>query len=364
MRKQLIELRICPAHPLHIVRSMKKHSLLIASLFATAAVGCGSSTVDEADDPNNPDNPDNPDLPVPLTAEGRFNVQSEFDLATNTPGTVGNVINYFILATDDPDDPSKFLVDELIKALPDGSVKNFAQSSAPFVTGYINDRLLQVAPQLLDKVIDIGNAFGDVAKHFGTLETLEINAAGQAVKTIVGFHFEVDQVPMDFMLKDYGIAEIKIEGVQVNLEQSGKLTIMDHKVGISYGAALKLAIDKAIIPMIDPSAQNVGDILKKAVNCQKVGQFVYEALNFGSASTYQSACIAGLGAASNALYSKLAGLDGSALELGITGVARAVDKNRDGKMDDIQTGSWTGNLGYAGSPATLPDGAKFFGTRM
>ena len=50
MRKQLIELRICPAHALHIVRSMKKHSLLIASLFATAAVGCGSSTVDSGDD--------------------------------------------------------------------------------------------------------------------------------------------------------------------------------------------------------------------------------------------------------------------------------------------------------------------------
>ncbi|MDQ3338473.1 MAG: hypothetical protein M4D80_25175 [Myxococcota bacterium] len=329
-----------------------------------AAAGCGASTVDSGgdDDPNNPDNPDDP--AVPLTAEGRFNVQSEFDLATNVPGTPGTVINYFIAATDDPDDPTKFLVDELIKALPAGSVKNFAQSSAPFVTGYLNQRLLEVAPQLLDKIIDIGNAFGDVAKHFGTLETLEINAAGQAVKTIVGFHFEIDQVPMDFMLKDYGIAEIRVEGVQVMLEQSGKLTILDHKVGISYGAALKLAIDKAIIPMIDPSAQNVGDILKKAVNCQKVGQYVYEALNFGSASTYQSACTAGLGAASSALYSKLAGMDGSALELGITGVARAVDKNRDGKMDDIQTGSWTGNLGYAGSPAALPAGATFFGAKM
>nr|MBA3502297.1 hypothetical protein [Deltaproteobacteria bacterium] len=192
---------------------MMKHSLLFVSLLAAA--GCGASTVDSGgdDDPNNPDNPDDP--AVPLTAEGRFNVQSEFDLATNVPGTPGTVINYFIAATDDPDDPTKFLVDELIKALPAGSVKNFAQSSAPFVTGYLNQRLLEVAPQLLDKIIDIGNAFGDVAKHFGTLETLEINAAGQAVKTIVGFHFEIDQVPMDFMFKDYGIADIKVDGLQI-----------------------------------------------------------------------------------------------------------------------------------------------------
>lgn len=340
---------------------MMKHSLLFVSLLA--AVGCGSSTVDSPDDdPTNPTNPDDP--PVPLTAEGRFAVQSEFDLATNVPGTPGVVVNYFIAATDDPDDPTKFLVDELIKALPDGSVKNFAQSSAPFVTGYLNDRLLEIAPTLLDRVIDIGNAFGDVAKHFGTIEVLDITASGAATKTITGFHFEVDQVPMDFMLKDYGIADIKVDNVQVMLEQSGKLTILEHKVGISYGAALKLAIDKAVVPMIDPSAQNVGDILKKAVNCQAVGQYVFEALDFGSASTYQSACTAGLSAASNALYSKLAGMDGSALELGITGVARAVDKNRDGKMDEMQTGTWTGSLGYAGTPSTLPQGAKFFGTRM
>ncbi len=338
-----------------------KHSLLFVSMIA--AVGCGASTVDSGDDdPTNPNNPDTP--PVPLTPEGRFNVQSEFDLATNVPGTPGTVINYFIAATDDPDDPTKFLVDELIKALPPGSVKNFAQNSAQFVTGYLNDRLLEVAPNLLNRIIDIGNAFGDVAKHFGTLETLEIDAAGNAVKTITGVHFEIDQVPMDFLLKDYGLADIKVDGVKVMLEQSGKLTIMDHKVGISYGAFLKLALDKAIIPMIDPSAQNVGDILKKAVNCQKVGQYVYDALSFGSPSTYQSACTAGLTAASAALYSKLSQMDGVALELGITGVARAVDKNRDGKMDEIQTGSWSGKLNYAATPATLPEGAKFFGAKM
>ena len=162
-------------------------------------------------------------------------------------------------------------------------------------------------------------------------------------------------------------ATLRIAGarhLQVDLEQTGKLTIHEHKVGVSYGAVLKLALDKAIIPMIDPSAQNVGDILKKAVNCQKVGQYVYEALGFGAASTYQSACTAGLGAASTALYNQLKNMDSTALSMGILGVARAVDKNRDGKMDEMQTGTWTGNLSYAGSPAALPRGAKFFGTKM
>lgn len=343
---------------------MMKHSLLfVSSLSLVAAVGCGSSTVESGDDdPNNPNNPDNP--PVPLTPEGRFMLHSELDLATNMPGTSGQVVNYFIQATDDPDDPTKFLVDQLIAAMPDGSLKNTVKNAAPFVTGYLNDRLLEIAPDLLGRVIDVGNAFGDVAKHFGTLETLEIDAAGNATKVITGVHFEIDQVPMDFPLKDYGIADIKVEGMHVMLEQSGKLTIMEHKAAVKYGAVLKLALDQAIVPMIDPSAQNVGDLLKKAVNCIKVGQYVYEAVGFGSASTYQSACTAGLNAASGALYSKLASMDGVALELGLTGVARAVDKNGDGKMDDLQNGTWTGQLGYAGTPATLPEGAKFYGTKL
>jgi hypothetical protein len=343
---------------------MKRSLLFVSSLSLVAAVGCGTSTVDQPgdDDPSNPDNPNN--QPVPLTPEGRFMVQSELDLATNIPGTPGLVVNYFIQATDDPDDPTKFLVDELIKALPDGSVKNAIKNSAPFVTGYLNDRLLEVAPNLLGRIIDIGNAFGDAAKHFGTLETLEIDAAGNATKIVNGVHFEVDQVPLDFSFKDYGLADIKVEGVHVVLEQTGKLTIQEHKVGMKYGAVLKLALDKAIIPMIDPSAQNVGDVLKKAVNCIKVGQYVYDAVGFGSPSTYQSACTAGLGAASGALYAKLASMDGVALEISLTGVARAVDKNKDGKMDDLQNGTWTGNLGYAGTPATLPEGAKFFGTKL
>jgi hypothetical protein len=345
---------------------MLNRSFVLASLLAASAftAACGSSDVDSPSDPNDPNNPDNPAQPVPLTPEGVFNVQSELDLATNMPGTSGQVINYFILATDDPEDPTKFIVDQLLAAMPDGSVKNALQSSAPFVTGYLNDRLLEVAPTLLTRVIDVGDAFGDVAKHFGTIETLEIDAAGNATKTITGVHFEVDQVPLDFQLKDYGIAEIKVEGVHVNLEQSGKLTIQEHMVPVKYGAVLKLALDQAIIPMIDPAAQNVGDLLKKAVNCVKVGQYVYDAIGFGSPSTFQSACTAGLGAASTALYSKLASMDGVALELKLTGVARAIDKNKDGKMDDLQNGTWSGNLGYAGTPATLPDGAKFYGTKL
>ena len=332
----------------------------LLSLSATL-VGCAADSPPGTPPGDDDVNPDDPEQPVPLTPEGKFDVQSEFDLS-KMPGTAGTIASYFIEATNDPDDPTKFLVDELIKALPDGGIKNALEDAAPLVTGYLNDRLLEVAPGFLTKLIDVGDAFGQVVEHFGTNELLEIDAAGRATKTVHGLHFKIDNIEMDFAFADYDLENSKIENLQVTLETSGKLTVADHKVGLEYGQVLRIALDQAIIPLIDPSSQDLGDLLQGAVNCEKVGQFVYEAIDIGSPSTFEAACESGLTLAAGAFYNKLEAIDGSALEFGLTGVGRGVDRDRNGSMDDITAGTYTGNLIYAGTPAEL-GAAKFFGKR-
>jgi hypothetical protein len=342
-----------------------KRNLTQFFLAAVTLAGCAAQPVAPPGGGPDDDDDDVPgdDEPVPTSPEGRFAVTSQFDLATNAPGTAGTVANYFINATDDPEDPTKFLVDELIKALPDGSIKNAVSQAAPFVTGYLNDRLLEVAPDFVGKIIDVGDAFGQVTKNFGLTETVEINAQGNAIKTVRGLAFKIDNVDMQFAFADYGIQETKIENLQVTLEESGKLTFAQHKVPLRYGQVLKIALDQAVIPMVDPSASNLEDILLGAVNCQAVGQYVYEAIDFGSPSTFESACESGLRAASRALYNALDNIDSAALEFTLDGVARGVDKDRDGRMDDITAGTYAGTLGYAGSPAPLGTN-KFFGKKM
>jgi hypothetical protein len=343
---------------------MKMKRNLSMSLFlalGAAVAGCAADAPGTDDDGNDVIPPDQ--QPVPLTPEGRFSVQSDFDVATNLPGTAGTVVNYFINATDDPDDPTKFIVEQVVAALPNGSIKNNLQGAIPFVAGYLNDRLLEVAPEFVTKIVNVGDAFGQVAHHFGTTEVLEITAAGAAKKTVQGLHFKVDNVDLDFAFADYQIAPVTVEGLQVQLDQTGKLSFSAHKVPLKYGAIMKLAMNQVIIPMIDPSVQDLEGLLKTMVNCQSVGQYINEAVDFGSPSTYESACNAGLKAASVTFYSQLDRIDTAALEFGLTGTARGIDKNRDGKMDDIQTGIWTGELKYAGSPAPLAT-ARFFGTKM
>lgn len=342
-----------------------KTLISLSMLFAVTVAGCASETPgDDGDGGGDGGGGGGGEpQPVPTTPEGTYRMQSEFDLATNIPGTAGTVATYFIQATDDPDDPTKFIVEKVLEALPSGSIKNALQSGAPYVTGYLNDRLVEVAPSFVGKVIDLGNAFGQVTKDFGVIDELQIDAAGAATKTVKGLRFEIDGTEHELAFADHGITETRIDGLTVTLAKSGQLEISEHKVPMKYGQVMRLALDQAIIPMIDPASSNLGELFQAAVNCTKVGKYIYDAIGFGSASTFESACKLGLTSGANALYNLMNNVDTAALELGIAGTARGVDKNRDGKMDEMVTGAWTGNVSYHGTPAPLST-AKFFGARM
>jgi hypothetical protein len=340
----------------------------LTALFALlTAVGCAADAPGNPGDPIDPGTgPGSDDVAAPATPEGKYSITSDFDLATNAPGKVGEIANAFIDMTDSPEDPTKWVVDHAIAAMPSGTLKTLASNAAPFVTGYLNDRVLQFAPDFVTKMKDIGNKFGDVAKHFGTLETLEITKAGTAyagVHTVTGAHFKIDGMELDFPFVDYSIDNVVVSGVGITYDATGKLTLADHKVPLSYGKILHVALDQAILPLVVPGAHNLGDALNGLVDCNQVGTAISDYVGFGSPGTYASACTAGLNAGADYIYGKINEMDGSALEFGIAGSAKAVDTNRDGKLDAIQRGAWTGNLSYAGTPAPLSN-ATFFGGRM
>ncbi len=301
---------------------------------------------------------------VPLSAEGMYQLHSDFDIASNMPGTAGAVVNEIIKATDDPDDPSRYILEKLADQLPNGTLKSAVQSAIPFAAGYLNDRLLEIAPDFVTKLLDVGDKFGQLAKHFGTLDTLEIAANGQAIHTITGVHFKLDQEQLDFAFADYGLTNVAVPGVAVTLDTTGKLAIADHQVPLSYGAMLRLGIDNAIIPLVDPSATNLSDVFHDMVDCHAVGQYLYEAIGFGSPSTFEAGCTSGLTVGANAIYAQVDHIDSAALTFGINGTAKGVDKNGDHKVDAIQTGKWAGTLSYAGTPAPLPPTSTFTGERM
>jgi hypothetical protein len=355
------------AHALHKAsRIMKNNSLSLTLLLALgASVGCATSpSVDDDDGGGGGGGDDDGSQNVPLTAEGTYAFTSQFDLATNMPGDAGEAVRKIIDATDSPDDPTRWILDQVVAQLPAGTVKNVLSGAVAATAGYLNDRLLEVAPNFVVKIKDLGTKFGQVAKNFGTLETLTVDANGQATKTVTGVHFVIDQVELDYAFKDYNIADVSVTGVSIGLEQTGRLSIGEHTVPLAYGKVLRIALDEMVIPMIDPSAVTVEDLFKKVVNCKAVGQYIYEAIDIGAPSTFETACLGGLKAGSNAIYAQLAKVDSTALEFGLTGIAKGVDKNKDGKIDQIQTGAWTGTLKYGTSTGAPLANATFLGVRM
>lgn len=302
----------------------------------------------------------------PTDATGTYSMRSNFDLATNAPGKVGDVVNTIIAATDGGDDPANWILEQVIAKMPNGTVKTLLNGARPFVAGYLNDRLLAFAPDFVSTMVQMGNDFGQMAKNFGTNETLEVSGAAGAytsVHTITGAHFKIDNVESDLAFSTYAMPNVAVPAVGITLSATGQFGIADHKVPLTYGKILRVGLDGVLIPMLDPSAQNLGQLLAGLVDCNQVGTLVASQIGGFGAGAITTACNLGLVAGAGVIYAKIDGIDGSALEFGLTGTARGVDTNNDKKIDKIQTGTWAGNMSYAGTPSPL-SAATFYGERM
>jgi hypothetical protein len=152
-----------------------------------------------------------------LDASGTYALTSTYDVSTNIPGTVGTIINDFIDATSGPNEPTQWVLQQLVNQLPSGTVQTIANDALPFVSGYLNDQLLNWAPSFVTDIITVGNDFGDMAKKFGINETYVVtkgsNGSYTAVDTATGVHFTIGTVQEDFNFTDYNSTNVVVNAV-------------------------------------------------------------------------------------------------------------------------------------------------------
>src|ERR1051326_898453 len=101
------------AHALQNGRAtMATTRLAFAFVLTLGAFGCASDPAMTGDDDGGGDDtqPPPPPPPTPLDPTGRYAMQSTFDLTTNAPGTVGDVMRAIIDMTDSPNDPTHWLL--------------------------------------------------------------------------------------------------------------------------------------------------------------------------------------------------------------------------------------------------------------
>jgi hypothetical protein len=340
---------------------------LVASLALSAIAACGSgSSGMGGDDGGGGGGGDDQPPTKPLDPTGTYTLHSTFDLATNMPGTAGAVVNTIIAATDDVDDPSRWIIDQILAKLPNGTAKDLLEAAEAVGIGVLNDQVKKLTPDFFSTMLQVGQDFGDLAKHVGLHETLRLDpsqtAGGYlATHTVTGLHYELGNQQGDLLFANYQLPDVQVGSVTVTMDATGQLTIAAHELPISYGKLLKLGLDAAIIPMIDSSAHDLNSLLVRLIDCKAVGKAIADFIHFSSAAgTLAQACSDGLGFGANLLYSKIAAIDSTALKFSINGSARAVDRNNDRMIDHIQTGTWAGTLAYGATPTPLIP-AAFFG---
>jgi len=348
---------------------MKKTSLsFVVGLALVGAVGCADHGVAGGDDGMGDGSGSQENPPEPqIDAQGTYRVNSTFDIATNMPGTGGTILNGIIDATNSPDDPMRWILDQMLAQMDPGTLKDILVAAEPFVAGYLNDRLHDLAPDLLDKLTEVGHRLEQMTKHFGLNEKLQVSSVDQtyiARVTADGVRFTIDGTTTDLDFFSHNIDDVVANDVFITYDKgASRLGIGDHTLPLPYGKIVRVGLDFAVIPAIDPNAHNLGELLDHAVNCNGVGQSISDALGFGSASFWGAACHSGLNAGANLLYDQIADQN-SKLSLQLVGSSRAADTNNDYKLDKLLFGTWQGSMTYDPDTATLAQPAEYEGARM
>lgn len=339
-----------------------------ATLVLTAGSAGDAAFAVEADaDDTDPVQWDVQVLEVALDVTGSYRVTSEFDLASGLPGTAGDVINTFIEMTDDPQDPATWVLDQLVDNIDSGIVQDFINGARPALDVILNEVLLSTTPDIVADLIEMGDAFGQIARNFGTGSELRVTATNDVDNALLAQHvmtdliFTIDGDSYPYPFADMGMAN---PTAQVPFSYTAnRFTLGAHDFPLSYGSILMVALEQIIIPLINDSATDLESLLTNLVDCAAIGDAVSDYLGFGSSGLYEGGCLLGLEAAAGYVEDQILSLDSSAMVLGINGSARWIDSNNDHRVDVLQGGTWEGNMSYAGTPAPLGE-STFRGERM
>ncbi|HEY4058323.1 MAG TPA: hypothetical protein VGM39_17040, partial [Kofleriaceae bacterium] len=308
-----------------------------------------------------------PPAPKKLDATGTYRVNDTFDLAANMPAD--SFLNTLIAATDGANDPADWIVDQMIAQLEPGTLHDIAVAAKPAFVPALNDEIVSLAPDLVNRIKAVGQATANVYKKFGVNERLTVGTGsgpdGELTGTTVvdGVRFDVAGTPTDFTFASMNIDDQTITGLGTTLDSTPKLNIGDHTVNIPYGKVIRVALDNVVVPQIDPTAHSLTELLANAIDCNGIGASVADGVGFGSASFWAGVCVAGMGVAADKVYDQLVAED-TVIALQIQGAARAIDANNDYVVDRLDFGVWNGSMTLNSTVSTVAQPATFVGTKM
>ena len=277
---------------------------------------------------------------VPRTAVGTYTVESTFDVAL--PDAARPLFSTLAEATDGPDDPSRFVVDAMVARLPDGTIARVASAAAPFVAAYLNTRLAEIAPRLAPGLAQLTAQLSRIAQHLETVETFRIAADGSMVRAVTGVRFAIG-TGLALPFAAVGLPEVAATA-KVDL-RSGRLHLGATQLALPYAQLLRLGLDRAVVPTLDPHATDLAGALRDLVDCARLGELVADEVGVGTTQMYATACDAAMTAVAARIDADLDAIGQTPLHLDVAGTATGYDLDGDLAMDAIHDGAWLGQPG-------------------
>lgn len=320
-------------------------STIVATVAIVALAGC---------DPQPPAPDASPPSMIPTSPAGVFTITSRFDV--RVPPAAAPVIAALAAATDGPDDPTRYLVDRMIATLPEGAVKTVLIQAAPYLAAYLQQHLVEIAPRIVAGLGAISAGLSRIAGQLGTIERLQIDERGAAIRTITDARFDLGAAATTVRLAEAGLADVATM-VRVTLDAGGRVAIASHAHRLPYGALLRLGLDRAVAPSVEPTARDLAGALDLLVDCDRLAALFAEYIGVGSPALYRAACRAGMTAIASEIDDRIAAIDDAELGLEITGAATGIDLDGDGTMDELRAGTWAGWLSSATSREPIDAGS-------
>lgn len=307
----------------------------------------------------------------PLTVTGEYELESQFDIVSGLPGTVGTVVNTFIAMTDGPNDPATWLIDKALDNISSGTVKSIVNSLRPGLDAYVNSVIKSLAPGFVTTIIEVGDNFGQVAKKFGVVSTFKITQGGPDAQELRGEHtltgvvFHVDGVRYEYTMAELSLPNVTANGLAVGLQGETRLTVGEHTLPFSYGAVMIFALNNVIIPAIDPWSHSLEELFLNNVDCYTIGWEIADYVGFGSPGLYEAACQTALATAAAYIQDQIKSIDSTATAFVIEGEAKPMDTNNDRTVDKLSGGLWEGVMKFGSLDSQLAKpNQKFVGERI
>jgi hypothetical protein len=312
--------------------------------------------------------------PPPLRWAGIYHLESTLDVGGGFPGGLGMTFRTIDDLTDGPYDPATWLIDQALAQINDPTISSIVNAFRPALDQELLTQIENAAPGLVDELRTIGQDITDVARRFGTGSDLVVEAHTNidGTITVVEKHtlksviFIIDNTRHEFTFAgDLGMPEPMAQNIPGSVVGETTLNIGEHGFDVSYGRLILIALDRVIIPQLDPNANSIGQLLNDQIDCQSIGQSISSFVGFGSQQFWAGACTGAITAVGNLLEAEILRIDQTAGHLDWQGHATMVDHDMNRVVEALNPGRWTGTFLIAGETSTLNDSAlnAFTGNR-